>query len=266
MRRILFWLNKRALRDVGMWLSFLILAIAGLFLSGGVTYRNTLTQDISMLNIAYVTNFETKEEFLAWFNLWQFQWLMGAFGQMCLFPIAVRLLPGLDSPELHVPVALGYTRAQLWFAAMLRFCGEAAALSLLCSLFGAIASGIHPAAGVSAGYYLRCFLFHIWRDLGFAGLALLIAMLLPKRVPGICLSFGALTLLAVVATNRLLDETVFRVLLSSMATQYQSWLWQPVLRPVAGEAVLLFVFPFITFGLASGIGLIRFRADLRLGG
>ena len=263
MFRISHWLNHRAFRQSRTWLSFLILGICSLIVSGGVTRRDVLNLDIMLLNVAYSTAFRSIEEFKEWFDFWQFKRLMGAFGQICLFPIAVRLFPYYDSPDVRIPVSIGYRRSQVWFASMGRFVVEIMILSCTCTILGGIASGIHFADDAPLVYYLRCVLLHIWRDIGFAGMALFFAMLIPKRIPGICFSFGFMLLLAVLGTNGLFDGTALHIIASSLSEQVLLWLWQINMNIIPSEMVFLLTFPFITFGAATVIGIFRYNADLQ---
>ena len=80
-------------------------------------------------------------------------------------------------------------------------------LSLGIVLLGAVFSKIHLAEGVSVLYYFRCILFRVWRDVGFASLALLVAMPIRNRMVGICVSFGVLMFISILGTNGILDGT-----------------------------------------------------------
>lgn len=255
-------MTRRAVREKGTWLLFVLLAICALLVSGGVTRRSCLNLDISTVNLAYDTDFPTMEEFRAWFDLWQFQWLMGAFGQMCLFPIAVSLFPKPGAPEIRVPVSLGYRREQVWFASMLRFCGQICILSLFCVLAGALASGIRPAEDATVFYYLRCTALHIWRDLGYAGLALFFVLLPGRRTAGMCLSFGLMLALSIFSSSGLLTGTPLHILFARMSAQPGLWMWQLHAAPSIADALTLVLFPVVTFFLASAAGLLRCRADL----
>ena len=202
-------------------------------------------------------------EFRAWFDLWQFQWLMGAFGQMCLFPIAARVFPTTASPEVRIPVSAGYRRNQVWFASLIRYGALICVLSLMCVLLGAAFSGIRPANGTSPGYYLRCVLLHIWRDLGYAGIALIFVLLPSKRAIGICLSFGVMLGLAVLSSSGIFTGTWLHVLLARMSQQEKLWLWQISPQVPLTEGMVFAFFPLISFGLASVVGLLRNYADLQ---
>ncbi len=260
---VLSWTMRRAVRERKTWITYLMLAICSLILSGGVTRRNVLNLDIMLVNTAYCTKFTTMEEFREWFDLWQFQWLMGAFGQMCLFPIAARTFPENASPEVRIPVSAGYRRGQVWFASLIRYGVQICVLSLMCVLFGAVFSGIRPAVGTSVGYYLRCILLHVWRDLGYAGVALIFVLLPSRRSIGMCLSFGVMLGLAVLSSSGLFTGTWSHVLLARMAQQEKLWLWQISPQVPMAEAMVFSCFPLISFGLASVIGLIRYHADLQ---
>lgn len=261
--RVCMWTMRRAFQDRGTWALCVLLAICSLILSGGVSMRTTLHEDIMLVNVAYGTDFATMEEFRTWFDLWQFRWLMGAFGQMCLFPIAAWMLPQKRSPEIRIPVSMGFGRTRVWLAALLRYCGQICMLSVLCVLFGAVISGIRPAQGASAGYYLRCLMWHIWRDLGYAGVALIFVLLPAKRATGMCLSFGIMLGLAVLSTSGILTGTWLHVLFARMSQQEKLWLWQIAVKPPVTEVVLVVLFPLVTFSVASVVGLVCYRADLR---
>lgn len=263
MPNVLMWLNRRFLRERSIWLSFLLLAICSLVISGGVTRRYTLNLELGTLNTAYATSFVCLDDFREWFTLWQFQRLMGSYGHICLFAIATWIIPKESDPEITIPVSLGYRRSQLWFAMLFRFAFQIILLSLFCIIAGTIASSIHLAEGVTATYYLRCVGLHIWRDLGFAGLALAFVLILPKRSTGMCVSFGLMLCLSVLATSGYFGNTIFRVLLANLSVQDKLWLWQVNMSVPPFDAVVLFVFPIFTFGIASVLGLQRYGKDLR---
>lgn len=244
-------------------MSIALLMICCMFLSGGITRRNALNMDISTLNVAYATSFETIEDFTAWFNLWQFQRLVGAFGHCSLFAVAVRLLPRPFSPEVRIPVAYGCGRGQMWMGASVCYYSLIFLLSLGIVLLGAVFSKIHLAEGVSVLYYFRCILFRVWRDVGFASLALLVAMLFRNRMVGICISFGVLMFISILGTNGILDGTSAQVLMSRLYRQDGLWMWQPELGAPVQELAVFLLFPMVSAILANLAGWLRYRGDLR---
>ena len=263
MGKTICWFGSRTVREKGTWLSLVILLICCMILSGGVTRRNTLNLDISTLNVAYATSYKTMEEFTAWFNLWQFQRLMGAFGHCSLFAVAVRLLPRPSSPEVRIPVAYGCGRGQMWLGGAGCYFGPVILLSLGIVLLGAVFSKIHLAEDVSILYYFRCILLHIWRDVGFASLALLLAQVSSNRALGICISFGVLMLFSILGTNGILDGTSAQVLASRLYRQDGLWMWQPEMAAKPQEMMFFFLFPVVSAVLANIAGWLRYRGDLR---
>lgn len=262
MKKTIDWLNARLCRDKEFWISFVLLVVCSLIISGGVTKRNVLHYDISMLNIAYGTAFDSTEKFISWFNLWQFQRLIGAFGQICLFPVVVlRVMPKQTDAKYRVPVTLGYRRSTVLGATMIQFAEQIVLLSIICVVTGAVVSGIHFTEGTPVTYYFRCVALHVWRDLGFGGLALAFSLLSSRRAVGACISFFGMLLLAIFANTRIFDETLLNVLLSSLYAQDNLWLWQVNMIVNIRDVATLALFPFVTFGISSVLCNIRYCID-----
>ena len=136
-------------------------------------------------------------------------------------------------------------------------------LSLGIVLLGAVFSKIHLADGLPILYYFRCILLHIWRDVGFASLALLVAMLIRNRMVGICISFGVLMLFSTLGSSGILDGTSAQVLASRLSRQDGLWMWQPELAAPVQELAVFLLFPMVSAILANLAGWLRYRGDLR---
>lgn len=260
MLRAFGYFIRRALRNRGLWITLLLLTLAGLVVSGGVTHRNLLNQELMILNAAFDVEFPTLEEFTAWFNLHQFRWLMGATGQMCLFPVVAGRFP--RGTEFRTPVVLGLSRGRVLLGAVLCYGMEILVLSLSCTAAAAVASGLRLTA--EAGYYLRCLVLHLWRDLGYGGLALTLALLLRGRTGGMILSFCGMALLASAVSGGIV--TGLPTLFGRMREQYRLWMWELQPAPTPGQVLTLALFPVVTFALAVLVGFLRCRGDLEKGG
>lgn len=257
MFQTLRWTAYRMFRKKEPYTLFAALAVASLILMNVASINPDM--DLSTLNIAYGTNFSTKEAFLAWYRLWLYQWIVSATEPYALFAIAASIFPDADAPEWKVPVISGHPRWHMVLSIMVCYLLEIVLLSLLCILLGMIFKIQFWALEAPISYYVRTLVLKLYLSLGFGSLALSLVLMFRKRIVGIITAFILMLLLLSFRNAGLFSGTILRELLPRNAQKVDAWMWQVTIHATPERIAIVLLFPILMIFLATGIGLWRFR-------
>ncbi len=263
MRATIKWALYRMLHNKSTYVLLLLLTGCSILLSGGISRHWSTDFDLNLLNISYAVSFGTIEEFMDWYHPFQYQWLVSAIGMTALLPVLVNLFPSFSSQEATVPVTMGRTRSQIFFAGLICYYLAAILLWLCCFLLGFVLSTIPFMPMFPFGYYARTIGLAVYLFLGYAGLSLAVALLFNSRFAGIVVSFIGMVFLGITRNSGIWNSTILADLLHRNGERTELWMWAVESHPTARQALVVILFPIITTFLACAVGLFQFhRKDL----
>lgn len=263
MGKTLKWTLHRGLHRKDTYVLLLILTACSLLVSGGVSKHLSTGLELNLMNVSYGVSFETMEGFLAWYRPHQYQVLVSATGMTALLPFLVNLFPSFRSQEAAVPVMMGRSRSQVFFAGLIWYYLMTVILWLCWFLTGFFLSSISLTPMFPLTYYVRTMGLSLWRYLGAAGLSLAVALLMKNRFSGVLLSFGFQVLLAMTQKVGLWRGTILSDLLYMGRDRTGLWMWAVESHPSLGQVLVFVLLPVVGTLLACGVGLFQFcRRDL----
>lgn len=251
------WTAYRLLRKKETYILLAVLAFLALVLTG-IRHING-AQDLSLLNLAYGTDFLSMEEFLAWYDLWAYQWVVSSLELLPLLPIAASIFPDADAPEWKVPVVQGHPRWHAVLSALVCYVVEILILTLCATLLAIACNTYRWSVQAPISFYVRTFALRLYLMTGFALLALAVVLLFRKRILGIIVGTLISLLLTVSANRGFYMGTPLWELLPKNSRKLEVWMWQvePVTSPQQIARILLF--PLAAAALATGVALWRYR-------
>ena len=238
------------------------LLLIGFSITGGVTKYYSADQELMVLNMAFATNFGTMEAWQDWHAHWQYTWLVSAISMTGLLSFLVNIIPRPSDPELTVPVTMGQSRSNIFFAQLLCYDLAAVVLWLGYLVIGYLFGHIPLRPMFSAGYYFRTIGYALLLQLGYANLALALVLLFNNRILGILIAIVAL-----IQMNMLKNLGLLWNILSTISYASRDrdtlWMWAVDSQPTLSQVLTLILFPVVTTALSCLVGLIQIhRRDL----
>ncbi len=238
------------------------LLLIGFSVTGGVTKYYSADHELMLLNTAFATNFDTMDAWQSWHERWQYTWLVSAISMTGLLPLLVNIIPHSNDPELTVPVTMGQSRSNIFFAQLICYDLAVIVLWLGYLVIGCLFGHIPLRPLFPAGYYFRTIGYALLLQLGYANLALALVLLFKNRILGILIAF-----VAIMQLNMLKNLGFLWNILSTISYASRDrdtlWMWAVDSQPTLSQLLTLILFPVVTTALSCLVGLVQtHRRDL----